>query len=371
MSSGDARLDDVALGEFLVFSNTLEDRTLFSNVRQLPNGRHGVQRRRVALEACLFHAEHVGEPTDLEPGAFYEDLKATVSRIVPQYFRARTNAAVSLTGGLDTRIVMGARPVMDEPTPCYTYGGYYRDCYDVHAAAEVAGACGQPHQVIPLGRDFFDDFATSCGANRLSDRRVSGYHRLPRAVLQPEARGRFRPIRITGNYGSEVLRSVSTFKGACRRAMSSRPRSSSTQGTHEPPSPGCGPKRSDVCGDAGHSLASLRSARRRPVPVGLRSPYMDNRLVSVAYSAPPALRKTSELSLRLIGDLSPALHKIGTDMGLVGSGSQLLSYPRRLHRYATFKAEWYDNLGMPDWLGPCDRPVLKKLAPLFSWLAQN
>ena len=97
----------------------------------------------------------------------------------------------------------------------------------------------------------------------------------------------------------------------------------------------------------------------------VRSPYMDNEMVAVAYTAPPALRKTSELSLRLIGDLNPALQTIATDMGFVGGGSQLLSYPRRLHRYATFKAEWYYNLGMPDWLGPLDRVVLKQLAPLF------
>jgi asparagine synthase (glutamine-hydrolysing) len=97
----------------------------------------------------------------------------------------------------------------------------------------------------------------------------------------------------------------------------------------------------------------------------VRSPYMDNELVSLAYQAPPALRKTSELSLRLIADLNPALGAIRTDMGLGGSGSRILAYPRRLHRYALFKAEWYYNLGMPHWLSAFDPWPLKTFEPLF------
>ena len=359
-------LDDVALGEFLVFSNTLGDRTLFSNVHQLPNASAWTFSGGASPSKSFYFTPSTWEnlPTS-SPEAFYEDLRATVSRIVPQYFRARTNAAVSLTGGLDTRIVMGARPVMDELTPCYTYGGYYRDCYDVHAAAEVAAACGQPHQVLPLGRDFFDNFATHAERTvYLTDgcQDITGSHEL---YFSQKAR-QISPIRITGNYGSEVLRSVSTFKGAVpssdvftpeilQHARNAKTTLSKLRASNEVTF-------SAMQDIPWHLYGRLAVAQSQLV---LRSPYMDNRLVSVAYTAPPALRKTSELSLRLIGDLSPALHKISTDMGLVGSGSQLLSYPRRLHRYATFKAEWYYNLGMPEWLGPCDRPVLKKLAPLF------
>ena len=103
----------------------------------------------------------------------------------------------------------------------------------------------------------------------------------------------------------------------------------------------------------------------------VRSPYMDNELVALTYTAPPMLRKTSELSLRLIGDLNPRLHRIGTDMGLVGSGSQLLSYPRRLHRYATFKAEWYYNLGMPRLAGPVRPRALEETGAAIPGLAQD
>ena len=77
---------------------------------------------------------------------------------------------------------------------------------------EVAAACGQPHHVIPLGRDFFDDFATYAERTVfLTDGclDITGSHEL---YFSQRARN-ISPIRITGNYGSEVLRSVTTFKG--------------------------------------------------------------------------------------------------------------------------------------------------------------
>ena len=67
---------------------------------------------------------------------------------------------LSLTGGLDTRIVMAGIPADAEPMPAYTYGGVYRDCFDVEVARKVAAACGQQHTVLPLDSDFFERFDT-------------------------------------------------------------------------------------------------------------------------------------------------------------------------------------------------------------------
>ncbi len=78
----------------------------------------------------------------------------------PELFRASLPVGLSLTGGLDTRIVMAGMPSDAGALKSYTYGGAYRDCYDVGVAREVAAACGRPHQVIPLGEDFFESFST-------------------------------------------------------------------------------------------------------------------------------------------------------------------------------------------------------------------
>jgi hypothetical protein len=80
---------------------------------------------------------------------------------------------------------------------------------------------------------------------------------------------------------------------------------------------------------------------------------------------PPALRHGSELSFRLILDLNPTLGAIETDMGVRSPRPSLATLPRRLSRYLLFKAEWYYNLGMPQWLTPADGFVLDPLQRLF------
>jgi asparagine synthase (glutamine-hydrolysing) len=259
---------------------------------------------------------------------------------------------------------MAGRPPLPRSTPCYTYGGFYRDCYDVSAASKIAAAAGQPHQVIPLGRDFFSDFADHAeNTVWLTDgyMDISGSHEL---YYSRRARD-IAPIRITGNYGSEVLRSHSTFGGAvpsgdvyseemipyCKQALSTfaaikRRHEVSFSAMEEVPF---------------HLYGKLALAQSQLI---VRSPYMDNRLVSLVYRG-PAIRKTPEFSLRLVKDLNPALVGIQTDMGFSGTESKIVGRPRQAYRYATFKAEWYYNLGMTDWLAAFDRPVLKRFEPLF------
>jgi asparagine synthase (glutamine-hydrolysing) len=94
----------------------------------------------------------------------------------------------------------------------------------------------------------------------------------------------------------------------------------------------------------------------------LRSPYMDNELVALMYQAPPQTRETNETSRRLIADLNPRLAAIETDMGYGGTTPEPLATLRRLHRYVVFKAEWYYNMGMPQWLAPLDGTL-----PLTMW----
>ena len=93
---------------------------------------------------------------------------------------------------------------------------------------------------------------------------------------------------------------------------------------------------------------------------------MDNELVALMYRAPTHTRETNETSRRLIADLSPKLAAIGTDMGYGGTTPAPLAAIKRLHRYVLFKAEWYYNMGMPQWVAPLDgTPLLTMWEPLF------
>ena len=51
---------------------------------------------------------------------------------------------MSLTGGLDTRMIMAWQKAKPGSLPCYTFGGMLRDCQDVIVAREVARTCEQP-----------------------------------------------------------------------------------------------------------------------------------------------------------------------------------------------------------------------------------
>ena len=63
---------------------------------------------------------------------------------------ARKNIGVSLTGGLDTRIIMAWRKAPAGSLPCYTFGSMYRENQDVYLARRVAEICGQPYQVVTV-----------------------------------------------------------------------------------------------------------------------------------------------------------------------------------------------------------------------------
>ena len=296
--------------------------------------------------------------------AYYEELKATVSRVVPRYVNGRQPVAMSLTGGLDTRIIMAAAGRGPGSLPCYTYRGPHRDCFDVRTGAEVARACGQSHRAIPLGSDFFADFpALAERTVWLTDgtQDVTGTHEL---YFSARAR-RIAPIRLTGNYGSEVLRGVSTFKPTASAAAFSedvRPLVQQALDLHKELRSGPEVTFASWAEIPWHLYGRLAVAQSQ---LTVRSPYMDNALVKLAYQVPPALRHGSELAFRLILDLNPTLGAIETDMGVRSPRPSLATLPRRLSRYLLFKAEWYYNLGMPYWLTPADGCVLEKLQPLF------
>jgi hypothetical protein len=76
------------------------------------------------------------------------------------------------------------------------------------------------------------------------------------------------------------------------------------------------------------------------------------------YQAPPRLRRTNDVMVRLIYDLSPVLARIRTDMGYGADSSPGLGFLRHLHRYLLFKAEWYYGGGMPHCLARFDHNAL-------------
>jgi asparagine synthase (glutamine-hydrolysing) len=91
--------------------------------------------------------------------------------------------------------------------PCYTFGGIYRDCYDVRVAQKVADVCNQRHHIIRLGNHFLRNFEKNAEKTVYISDGYFGVQNSYEVYLNRLARD-IAPIRITGNYGGELLRSI-------------------------------------------------------------------------------------------------------------------------------------------------------------------
>jgi asparagine synthase (glutamine-hydrolysing) len=350
------RIDPRSLAEYIACGCVMEYRTLFSGIRVLPGAAAWTFRQSGLQRASSYFTPAEWETrAELEPNAFYEELRSVVSRVFSRYIGARDDIAVSLTGGLDTRMIMAWQRRAPGSLPCYTFGGPFRECHDVRVARQVAAACEQPHEVIPVGREFLARFPRYAERTiYLTDGCVEVCHAAD-LFLNERAR-EIAPIRLTGNYGGEVLRGVIAFKPQ-------RPRPGLFQ-----------PELIAWARDAEGTFA--RALDRHPVSfavfrqapwyhygllaleqtqVEVRSPFLDNDLVATMFRAPRSALKSTDLCARLIADANPALARIRTDRGLGREDEGLIARGSHALIGIQRKAEYAYDYGMPQWLAGANR----------------
>jgi asparagine synthase (glutamine-hydrolysing) len=345
-----------SLGEFISCGCVLEDRTLFEGISVLPPASAWeFQDAALKRKATYFRAADWENQEPLQPEAYYQELRKVFSRNLPRYLNGGQAVAVSLTGGLDTRMIMAWQRSSPGSLPCYSFGGTIRDCQDVVLARRIAKMCGQSHEVIPVGQEFLSRFAYYAErAVYLTD----GCANVSRSadLYVNERAARIAPVRMTGNYGSEVLRRLRAFK---------------------PVEPHAGLFNSDISSkirDArdtynrliqGHAV-SFVAFRQMPwhhfgtlaleeTQLTMRSPFVDNDLVQTAFRAPVSGMVKSDIfadnddCIRLIRDGDGRLGQIPTDRGLNGGSAM-----SRAWLEFTFKAEYAYDYGMPQWLAGID-----------------
>ena len=232
--------DPQGLGQFLGFGSVFDNRTLFAGLSLVPAASCWTMKGPSTIDKQqYFHPSRWTERPPLDSTRFYSALRETVAGVLPSYFRSTVPVGISLTAGLDTRIIMAGRPGQAAPMPSYTYGGATRECHDVQIAREIAKICGEPYHVLGLGNDFFTSFDASAEQTIwLTDGYLSvcGAHEIYYSKMARQ----LSPVRLTGNYGSEVLRSHSTSSTDHRFENCSIPRSSATfvRGTRRLPRSG-------------------------------------------------------------------------------------------------------------------------------------
>jgi asparagine synthase (glutamine-hydrolysing) len=254
--------------------------------------------------------------------------------------------------------------------PCYSFGGMFRDSQDVLVARQVAQACGQAHQTIPLGEEFLLKFAHYAERTvRLTDGCVPVNHSPDLYVNERAAQ--IAPVRMTGNYGGEVLRRVRAFKPVQPSGDLFRPEllpeiSAATktfEGLLE-----------------GHPL-SFAVFRQAPwhhygllaleeTQLSLRSPFLDNEFVKTVFCAPKACAENPEVSRRLIQDGDPNLAAIRTDRSPIDKQNGWRAQAIRSFLDFTVKAEYAYDYGMPQWAAPIDR-LLAPLHPEKLFLGRH
>jgi asparagine synthase (glutamine-hydrolysing) len=351
-------LDPEGIGEFISCGCVLENRTLFKGIRVLPPGSVWAFRNG-ALETrqTYFQPEQWEHQEVLEPEAYYQELRDVFSQRLRSYFNGGQSVGFSLTAGLDTRMILAWHKPAAGSMPCYSFGGMFRDSEDVKVARQVARARGQSHEVIPVGEQFLSRF--SHYAERtvyLTDGCVAVNHSPDLYVNERAAQ--IAPVRMTGNYGGEVLRRVRAFKPVpaptdlfCPELLPSVATATETYNAQLE----CHPLSFAVFKQAPwhhYGLLGLEETQ-----LSCRSPYLDNDFVRTVFRAPQSATNGIEVSRRLIADGDTSLTKIRTDRTPIDGQSWW--YKQAVQRYLTFtvKAEYAYDYGMPHWAAPFDGAI--------------
>ncbi len=349
-------LDPRGLAEWFSCGCVLGDRTLFRGVSLLPPGSAWIFSADGTLRKKSYFSSSAWEnqPT-LSPTEFSERLNETFPRVLSRYTNGSEPVGMSLTGGLDGRMIMAWAQPSEGTLPCYTFNSSYRDCADVRIARKVAATCGQQHQTISVGDEFLAEFPKLAeqtvhitdGAMDVSGAAELYVNRLARQIA---------PVRLTGNYGSEILRRHVAFK----------PRSLAEEMFSPDLIPQLNVAANTYSEEAQGNPLSFIAFKQVPwhhyarfaieqSQISVRSPFLDNDLVALAFQAPPEATTSLTPSLRLIAEGNPLLGRIPTDRGITYPENGITN---RLHRSVEeflTKAEYAYDYGMPNWLARIDR----------------
>jgi asparagine synthase (glutamine-hydrolysing) len=350
--------DHRGLAQFLAIGSTVDNTTLFRGVNLLPAASSWLFQQETVKKRIYFSVKSWESQPQLSREHFQHELEDTFNRIVPRYCQSPSQMGISLTAGLDSRMLMACLPEEIGSPVCYTYDGTKGTTLDTKLAAQIASACGLQHHVLRIKEDFFSGFPSIADRTvYLTDgcHGITGTHEI---YLNRQGRD-LAPIRLTGVFGSEVLRSVSTFKSLslCPELLAPEWRQSVALQLQEFAGASSHPVTFAAFKEIPWSLFGSLSAACSQV--SYRTPYLDNEIVALAFRAPDSAR-SSDSAVDLVRKGHGPLSRIPTDMGLLGSYGRLSRTLTNFGSKAAFKLDYIWNDGMPHWLGVLD-PVFDRL----------
>lgn len=355
------RTNLTALAETVSCGCPLQNRTPFRDIQLLP----GASAWRLSADLPpdrkrYFSPKEWEELPTLDAESYPDRLAEALRASLPRCLGGRQPVALSLTGGLDSRMILALADLPSTGLPTYTFAGPYRECADVRIARRIAALCHCPHHLIPVGADFLKQFlALAARTVYLTDGAmdVSGavelyVNRIARDIA---------PVRVTGNYGSEVIRSNVAFRPDSRLSEVYTPefREEILEARRTYAAEAAMSRLSFVLFKQvpWHHYARLAVEQSQ---LTVRTPFLDPWLAACVYQAPRDLQTDLAPSLRVIRTAHPRLAEVPTDRGItLGDGGPVLGLRHQWQEF-TVRAEYAFDYGMPQWLARGDA-ILKTL----------
>jgi asparagine synthase (glutamine-hydrolysing) len=204
------RLDNVAVGDFLLFSRHIDlDRTIYAEVRRVPRAHFLTDSRDTAVVRCYWNMVEAEELDDSDPDALVEEFRSRVLMATRDRLRTR-RVAVHMSGGLDSTLVTAsavkAMREEDKPWEIAPYTNVFEKLIEddeeffARATADYLGLDLR----LQRGDDFapFESLRHSkwCPPEPLNDPTWSTHLRIVRDI------GRGSRLILTGWEGDEPIR---------------------------------------------------------------------------------------------------------------------------------------------------------------------
>ncbi|HEY1648204.1 MAG TPA: hypothetical protein VGF96_09500 [Terracidiphilus sp.] len=346
--------DERSLGEFVACSCVLENRTIFKNVYNVPGGSAWTFRNAALDEkTTYFQPKEWEEQTPFNQEDYYRELREVFAKNLPLYFSGTERVGMTLTGGLDTRLIMAWHKAEPGSLPCYTFGGMLRDCEDVRVARRIANMYGQPYEVIPIAKEFLSRFPHYAERSVYMTEGGVDVYRASDLYVSEKAR-EIAPAKVVGTYGSEIIRHAVMFKATSPADGLFRPEF--TDHIHQGAETYKQLRRQHPLTFAAFTqspwyhqgILALESSQ-----LTVRSPYLDRDFVRTVFRGPQSNGSSDDIRLRLIEDGDRALAKFPSDRGVGGTSGRAFPISRGVLEF-TFKAEYAYDYGMPQWASRID-----------------
>ena|SRR5215469_3807839 len=356
-------IDPAALAQLLRFNCVLGNKSLFKGISLLPPASSWCITGGSSLKRQTYFdfADWEGQAL-LNQEEFSEKFSQTVSSVFPAYMEGEQPVALSLTAGLDTRVILAAAREQRKVLPCYTFGGAWGELFDIRVARKLAAVCNQPHEVVTLNDQFLQEFPKyaqesvyiSDGAHDVCGAHDIFFNKIVRNMA---------PIRLTGKFGSEIIKIRKLIR--------------SGDFSHDLLQPSFVPflDEAGTFAQASQRKHALSRVVAEEIPwyefgrvsieqsqTILRTPYMDNELVKLMYQAPPDVRTSRDLQMKFVIDKGHELTAFSTDLGRIGYRNQFSTKVTSFSLWALFKMEYTYLYPLPHWLTWVDRK-LERLRP--------